>query len=194
MKRPLPCVFWLWDDDRPQDIEAVLPALPRRSGLILRSRGGLDSLKEQVKKASPWRRQHSVFVTGTPDYHAHGIHLREKERCPLPLRRLRQRFLITLSCHSLPSLIRQNKRHVHGVLVSPVFATASHPGARPLGIYTLRKMMRVTRKPLIVMGGMTRDKRRLLKSPPRWAGVSVHTEDRGRRTEGFNQKNGSKSS
>jgi thiamine-phosphate pyrophosphorylase len=179
MKRPLPCVFWLWDDDRPQDIGAVLPALPRRSGLILRSRGGLEPLKEQVKKAGPWRRHHSVFVTGTPDYHAHGIHLREKERPALPLRRLRQRFLITVSCHSLSSLLRQNKRPVHGVLVSPVFATASHPGARPLGMYTLRKMMRVAQKPLIVMGGITPSTRRLLGHPHRWAGVSGHGKKTG---------------
>lgn len=174
MKRPLPCVFWLWDDDRPQDIEAVLPALPRRSGLILRSRGCLKPLKDRVQKTRPWRRHHSVFVTGTPDYHAHGIHVREKERPALPLRRLRQRFLITVSCHSLSSVLRQNKRPVHGIVVSPVFATASHPGARPLGIYTLRKMMRVAKKPLIVMGGITPATRRRLGRPARWAGVSGH--------------------
>lgn len=174
MKYPLPCVFWLWDDDRPQDISAVISALPRRSGLILRSRGCLKPLKDTVQKNRPWRKQHSVFVTGTPDYRVHGLHLREKDRPALPLRRLCQRFLITVSCHSLSSLIRQNKRPVHGVLVSPVFATASHPGARPLGVYTLRKLMQVAQKPLIIMGGMNPSTRRLLGHPPRWAGVSGH--------------------
>ena len=100
--------------------------------------------------------------------------MREKERPALPLRRLRQRFLITVSCHSLSSVLRQNKRPVHGIVVSPVFATASHPGARPLGIYTLRKMMRVAKKPLIVMGGITPSTRRRLGRPARWAAVSGH--------------------
>lgn len=171
MKRALPCVFWFADDDRPQDLGALFPALPRGSGLILRSRGALAPLKHKVHAARPWRYQHSVFVTGRPDYRAEGLHIREGERPGPALPRLKKRFFITVLCHSLPSLIRQNKRAVHGIFVSPIFPTNSHPGAKPLGLYTLRKMMRVSQKPLIALGGVNAKTGRLLPRGMGWGSV-----------------------
>ena len=66
---------------------------------------------------------------------------------------------IVRSCHSLSDVERALPRH-DGVVLGPVFPTASHPGRPPLGLETLRAaaaLCRAAGRPLYAIGGMNPD-------------------------------------
>jgi thiamine-phosphate pyrophosphorylase len=151
------------DDNCPIDnMHDKLSKLPKKSGIIIRSRNELAPLKYTIKMARPWKYGHLLLLAGDIDYNCHGIHIREKEMIGGSVKSLSQRFLITTSCHSLPSMLKQQKRDFHGIIISPVFATNSHPNKKPLGIYVVRKMMHCARKPIIFLGGINDKTIRLL--------------------------------
>jgi thiamine-phosphate pyrophosphorylase len=56
------------------------------------------------------------------------------------------------------------------VLLSPAFATRSHPDARALGPVRFRLLAQHARMPVIALGGMTARTARRLASP-RWAAI-----------------------
>ena len=127
--------------------------------------------------ARPWTFGHLLFVAGDIDYNCHGIHLRENEMIGRNIKSLSQRFFITTSCHSLPAMLKQQKQYFHGIIISPVFVTSSHPNKKPLGIYVVRKMMQCAKKPIIFLGGINEKTIRLLapsvKNSNRIAGISL---------------------
>jgi thiamine-phosphate pyrophosphorylase len=61
------------------------------------------------------------------------------------------------------------------VFLSPVFATRSHPGARPLGLARFAWLARRTALPVIALGGMTpqRGKRLASFGAYGWAGIDA---------------------
>ncbi|MFN3435907.1 MAG: thiamine phosphate synthase, partial [Sphingomonas sp.] len=61
------------------------------------------------------------------------------------------------------------------VFVSPVFATRSHPGSRPLGIARFGLMIRGLQTPVIALGGMNARKARALRPMGihGWAGIDA---------------------
>jgi thiamine-phosphate pyrophosphorylase len=70
----------------------------------------------------------------------------------------RRHYIITAAAHSYPALLRAARLGADAVLLSPVFATASHPGARPLGAVRFaacaRKLRRASAVPIIALGGI----------------------------------------
>jgi thiamine-phosphate pyrophosphorylase len=72
----------------------------------------------------------------------------------------RKGAFVTAAAHSYPALLRARRRGVDAALLSPVFATLSHPGARPIGglrfaalVHTLRR--RGGGMGVIALGGVT---------------------------------------
>ena len=62
------------------------------------------------------------------------------------------------------------KQRADAVLLSPVFATRSHPGGARLGPLRFRLLAAKSRAPVIALGGMNHHTARRLRSP-RWAAI-----------------------
>lgn len=62
--------------------------------------------------------------------------------------------LLTVSCHSAEELERAGAIGADIALLSPVFATASHPGAEGLGAEEFRRLASASPIPVLALGGV----------------------------------------
>ncbi len=60
------------------------------------------------------------------------------------------------TAHSLTEIAAATRAGAHAILLSPVYATRSHPGARALGVVRFLMLARHSPLPVIALGGMTR--------------------------------------
>lgn len=98
---------------------------------------------------------------------AAGVHLPEYAVHTLPgLRRRYPRWLFTVAVHSFPALQQAERQGAHAVLLSPFFATVSHPDARPLAAMWRNRLVHRARLPVIALGGITRRRARGLRPLP----------------------------
>ncbi len=129
-------VLWLFTDCTrlPAPLAVVRRLPPRLGGVVLRddANPGRTALAREIARVC--RARHlALSVAGdwrlAAALHA-GLHLRAGRRPPHAPRRLRA---LTSSAHGVPDLLRARRAGAALVFLSPVFATASHPGAAPLG-------------------------------------------------------------
>ncbi|MBL6078034.1 thiamine phosphate synthase [Belnapia sp. T18] len=87
-----------------------------------------------------------------------GLHLPDREGVAglLPFLRARRgrHLLLTAAVHGRPGLARARRLAVDAVVVSPVFPTRSHPGARGLGPLRWAGLARQAGRPAIALGGV----------------------------------------
>jgi thiamine-phosphate pyrophosphorylase len=166
---PLP-QHWLVSDARNDAVlEAALLKLPRGSGLIFRHYH-LDTAERRARFTVLARiarsRGHLVVLSGTARlarrWGADGAYGADLLRGPACLR--------LATAHSLRDLRRTGR--CDAVLLSPVFATRSHPGAKPLGVLRFRLLAARGPVPVIALGGMGRHRARHL-SWPLWAAIDA---------------------
>lgn len=157
----LPTIWLVSDARNDAALERVLKRLPRGSGLIFRhyhlpprerhrrlqvlagaarGRGHRVVLAGSAAEARKWRADGAY---GSPDRIGAG---------PALLR--------LATAHSLREL--RAARRADAVLLSPVFATRSHPGMKPLGPLKFRLLARLSPIPVIALGGMNRARARQL--------------------------------
>ena len=149
--------LWLVSDARTDNVlNQAIRQLPRGSGVIFRhyhlpqsarvSRfaeiqrlcrrcGHLAVLAGRARQA---RRAGAVAVYGSPAQLARG---------PAVVR------LVT--AHSLAEIAAATRARADAILLSPVFPTRSHPGARTLGALRFRLLAARSPVPVIALGGMT---------------------------------------
>jgi len=113
---------------------------------------------------------------------ADGLHLPEDAlRSSPPLWRLWRRpgWLVTAAAHSPPALARAALAGADAALLSPVFATASHSGAAPIGVTRFAAWAESAKIPVYALGGVTRDGfRRLSRTGALgWAGIGQFRVD-----------------
>ncbi|MEE4451803.1 thiamine phosphate synthase [Novosphingobium resinovorum] len=158
--------LWLISDARNDAVlERALAKLPRGSGLIFRHYH-LPSDERRTRfhafARTARRFGHVVVLAGDARqarrWGADGAYGAVLARGPQVLR------LVTV--HSLRELARA--RRADAVLLSPVFATASHPGGRSLGPVRFRLLAARARVPVIALGGMTAHRARGIG---RWAAI-----------------------
>jgi thiamine-phosphate pyrophosphorylase len=164
----LPAVILLTDERRLPDPSAAVARLPRGSAVILRhySRGPAEraALARKLRRLTRPRGILLLIAMGEKSgddlaraVGADGIHLPEWLLCRGPWRALRARKpgrLVTAAVHSLSALRRAACWNVDAALLSPVFATASHPGSRPLGVLRFAAWARASRIPVYALGGV----------------------------------------
>lgn len=171
-RHPLPRL-WLMTDERMGDegLWRALGRLPRGSGVIFRHYRTTDrrALFERVRAVAR-RRGLVLLLSGTPreavGWRADGAHGRS------PHIWASRPLLRTAPAHDARELARAR---AHAVLLSPVFATRSHPDKRTLGPLRFGLLARGSRAPLIALGGM--NARRYKRLAPLgafgWAGIDA---------------------
>ena len=156
---------WAVSDARNDALLAhALARLPRGCGLIFRH-WHLDPADRRRRFAAlariARRRGHAVVLAGdvrtARRWRADGAYgpARLLARGPQALR------LVT--AHSLRELARARRARADAVLLSPVFATRSHPGARGLGPLRFRLLAARAGLPVIALGGMNAARARRLR-------------------------------
>ncbi len=84
-------------------------------------------------------------------------------------RPLGHRGLLSVACHSRAALARARTVGADWALLSPVFPTASHPGAKGLGPWRFRMLAQRAGLPVLPLGGVTRMRLRELPGAPGFA-------------------------
>lgn len=156
----LPPLFMVTDTERMADPLAAARALPRGSGVILRHYDDPD--RELLARAlGRLARQRGLVLLVAGDGRlaarsgAAGLHLpqalvNEARRWRLQ----RPRWLITAAAHDPAALRRAASAGADAALLSPAFATASHPGATALGAMRFVAWTRASPIPVYALGGI----------------------------------------
>lgn len=143
------------DPLRLPDPEAALQRLPRGAALIWRAYGNDASPARFRLLTSLAARRHTLLlVAGHPAHRARigamGIHLPEREVTrPRNGRYVIQRLgrppcmPLTAACHSEIAIRAAALAGADAVLISPVFETKSHAGAKPLGPVRFARLARI---------------------------------------------------
>jgi thiamine-phosphate pyrophosphorylase len=160
----LPPLILVTDAKRLPDPVPAAAALPRGSAVILRhyelERTARRALARRLKRLCR-RRRLKLIVAGDSrlahDVGADGLHLREAQlRGPIPCGPAARRrgWLVTAAAHSPAGVLLAARRGADAVLLSPVFATASHPGRRTLGPLRFAALARSSPLPVYGLGGI----------------------------------------
>lgn len=171
-RQPLPRI-WLMTDERLPDLFAAIAALPPRSGIVFRHYSlalrQRRALFEQVARKARAAR-HMLLLAGPPalarQWGADGAHDRSL-RVSLGIR--------AAAVHSSRERIAARRCRADLIFVSPVYATRSHQGARPLGRRGARQIAGADWTRTVLLGGMDAARFRKLGSRPPygWAGIDA---------------------
>ncbi|OYY79595.1 MAG: thiamine phosphate synthase [Sphingomonas sp. 28-62-20] len=157
-RHPLPRLWLMTDERMGESLRDAIERLPRGSGIVFRHYGlpaaTRRALFQQVMQTA--RRRRLIVVRGGADRLGRGDsgqHGRIARR---------DRGLKTWPAHNARELIAGQRAGADLIFVAPVFATRSHPGARPLGTLRALALARQARVPAIALGGMNARRGRML--------------------------------
>ena len=166
-RQPLPRLWLMTDERQGEGLWAALERLPRGGGIVFRhyslDRPERRALFEKVRAAAR-RRGLVLLVAGLPLPGADGVHGR------------RGAGLRSASVHNLRELKAAERAGADLVFLSPVFATRSHPGAKPLGPRRFALLAHQAKVPVIALGGMDAEKAQVLGGAYGWAGIDAWGE------------------
>ncbi|GAA4828908.1 thiamine phosphate synthase [Sphingosinicella ginsenosidimutans] len=169
--QPLPR-RWMMTDERMGDgLPAALDRLPAGSGIVFRhyrlGEAERRALFETVR-ARACRRGQLLLLAGPAEtarlWGADGSHGRG------PGEGLR-----TAPAHDLAELRQAEAAAAALVFLSPVFATRSHAGARPIGVDGFATLAAATSLPVVALGGMNeaRGAELMARGAYGWAGIDA---------------------
>ncbi len=158
------------DDERLADPLAAARALPLGAMVVVRSRDD-DRCKQLARAMLSISRQRGLFVLIAGDaplalsLGADGVHLSEARMAQACAIRARHRALvITAAIHSLGALGKALPLPIDALFLSPVFATASHPGGAVLSPMRANLIARAAKRPVYALGGIDAQNALLLSS------------------------------
>lgn len=162
--------FILTDPARQPDPARAFDLAKASEGVIHRAyeeRPSAASLRALGRQA---RRRHALlFMAGDTRsarlLHVDGLHLPEfrlgspsTEHMFAARRRPKPQLRVTAAAHSERAVVAAARAGVDAVLISPVFATASHPGAKTLGVVRFARLARLAAEKglrVYALGGVT---------------------------------------
>lgn len=162
-KKNLPALIFMTDTKRLSDPTSLIPCLPKNSALVVRhfSRKQKEQIIIKIKRLC---HKYKVKLLVSDDiqlalkHRLDGVHFPEKsvKRIAACGRFIRPKasFLVTGACHSLTALKRAEKAKLDGILLSPVFATQSHPNAACLGTIRFNAWVSQTNRAVYGLGGI----------------------------------------
>lgn len=160
----------LMTDDRKADWAAAARRLPRGGLVVVRARDARArlALAQSLGGIAP------LLIADDPELAARigaaGLHLPEaRMREAGHWRMAHPDWIITASAHSLRALMRA--RELDAVFLSPVFATGSHKGAKPLSPARAAFIARHAMVPVYALGGIT--PRNAARLGPAFSGIAA---------------------
>lgn len=142
-KKPLPRLWLITDARNDRGLEQALAALPRGSGLIYRHYHLPDAerlARFRTLRRAARARGHLVILADSAltarEWGAHGIYGSPRALVPR-----RAALLHLATVHSLREIALANRLGADAMLLSPVFATRSHPGGQWLGQVRFRLLV-----------------------------------------------------
>ncbi len=177
-RRKLPRRWLLSDARNDHALETVLDALAPGSGFVFRHYHlAPDERRARFRALARIcrRRGHLLVLADSAqtalEWGADAIY-----RTPLALSPRRAGLLTIATAHDLREIGAANRMGADAVMLSPVFCTRSHPGARTLGPLRFRHLARRAAMPVIALGGMDNAHAARL-AWPRWAAVDGLVRD-----------------
>lgn len=170
--KTLPALWLISDARNDARLERALARLPRGSGFIYRHYHLPDAARlarfRALRRAAK-ARGHIVILADSAltarEWGADGIY-----GAPRSLTPRRSGLIHLATAHDMAELGLAARLGADAVLLSPVFPTRSHPGSGVLGPVRFRLLARLTRLPVIALGGITPHAVRALDWP-RWAAI-----------------------
>ncbi|HUD52430.1 thiamine phosphate synthase [Parvibaculum sp.] len=182
-KAGLPFAIAMTDPLRRPDPAEALRRAPKGSAVIYRAYGVAHD-DARLRELARLARLRGVLLLVAGDLKAGsclgigGLHLPEylirqsaEQRFARPARR-KPDLVVTAAAHSQAAITAAARAGVDAVLISPVFATRSHPDARPLGVVRFAALASCARThglAVYALGGATGERARR-----RLAGVRLH--------------------
>ncbi len=125
--------------------------------MLLRHYGQTDRARIAEELARVCRARGLVLLVGRDEelarrVGADGLHL--PERAVPEFSREAWPGLVTAAAHSPKAITAAQLRGVDAVLLSPVFATATHPGVAPLGVTQAMRWIAGASLPVYALGGI----------------------------------------
>ncbi len=148
----LPPLVLMTDDARLSDPLPAARGLPRGSLVVLRVR---DAARRAELAAALRPLPHLLLIANDASLAARvgadGVHLSEASaHHAAHIRALHPRWLITVAAHG-----KIIDGPLDAVFLSPIFPTASHPGAPVLGAVRANALAQQCRSPVYALGGIT---------------------------------------
>jgi thiamine-phosphate pyrophosphorylase len=162
-RQPLPRLWLMTDERMGENLWRALEAVPKGSGIVFRHyslpRPERRRLFDRVR-AIARRKRLVLLLAGSPKlaaaWGADGSHGSDPVRG-------RRRTIRSMPVHNPRELVASRRARANLLFVSPVFATRSHPGGRPLGSIGLADLTRQAHAPVVALGGVTHRSARALK-------------------------------
>jgi len=161
-RRSLPGLVLLTDEIRLPDPLAAVARLPAGSWVILRHYG--DPQREALARSlAKLCRAKRLVLLVAGDFrlavaNGAGLHLPEglvrQARPGWRLWKIKGRAPLTIAAHSRLALHHARRAKADAALLSPVFPTNSHPGAKALGALRFRQWARGAAVPVYALGGI----------------------------------------
>ncbi len=171
--------IWLMTDDTRGDAATAMARLPAGAAVIFRhyAHTEREALGAALRELA--RRRRLIFlVAGDPRLaarlHADGFHAPQRLAHRIAAARwLLPRGIVTMAVHDAPGLAAARRYRPDSILISPAFATASHPGAVALGPVRFAALAQAAPMPVIALGGMSASALTRLKDarPHGFAGI-----------------------
>ncbi len=165
----LPALWLLSDTLRLADPRAAIGRLPAGAGFIFRhyDHPQREALARTLLRLC--RKRRIIFLLAgdwqmAVRIQADGAHFPEAlAHHARAIRRIKPDALVTVAAHGLYAAHRARRVGADAALLSPVFATQSHPGGDVLGTVRFADIARKSPLPVIALGGVTPANARRLK-------------------------------
>ena len=167
----LPHLIYLTDENHLIDPTQIISKLPRKAGIIFRHYGLPNRLELAQKIKYVCRDRDLTFIVSrdiklASKLNADGLHLPEYLAIAPNFRfrawKNRPNKILTAAAHSRHAIMRIKNLGFDASLVSPVFKTKSHEGARYLGTLGFQNMVSRLDTPSFALGGINDETARLL--------------------------------
>jgi thiamine-phosphate pyrophosphorylase len=156
----LPPLILMTDEDRLRDPASAIAKLPPGSAVIYRHYNAPDRLGLGKNLRALAKACDVLFLVAgdlglASALGADGLHMPEELAMQLSdIGRETEFGFSTLAAHSTPALSRAYDHGASAALLSPVFATKSHPLAETLGAATANRMAKAAKLPVYALGGI----------------------------------------
>lgn len=167
--RAVPSLWLLSDAERLADPRPALRRLPPGSGFIFRhyETEGREALARELLALCRQRRIHFLLAGDwrmALRLRADGVHLPEYlAHRARAIHAALPGALVSAAAHHARAVHRARIYGADMVLLSPIFATQSHPGGAALGTVRFAAIARTSRLPVMALGGLNARNARRLK-------------------------------